>query len=260
VEAWRKNCIIKQPGLNQATCIYPIGLLTHLHFLVSFGKTKNNMKKNIIFTVLFLIAARLSAQDCSQYMYMKKNNTIEETLWVGGQLRGKTVFFIAGVSTANGTTTSTGVVSTYNENGKLIDKNNVSFKCTGGAFIEDLSTSGSQSNMKYTSGGVVTYPANMKVGQHFDDVNAEMEMDFGGKTKKANAKYTDRTVADKETITTPAGSWTCFRITYNFITTITQMSMPPMTVKATEWYVPNLGVVQTQFGSFIMKVTSIKGS
>jgi hypothetical protein len=221
------------------------------------------MKKNIIFTVLFLITARLAAQDCSQYMYMKKNNTIEETLFSNGQPLGKTVFHVNDVTTVNGTTTSTGVASNYDENGKLTEKNNVSFKCTGGAFIVDLSTSGSQPNMKFTS-GVLTYPANMKVGQHFDDVNAHLEMNIGGKKIKADAKYADRTVADKETITTPAGSWTCFRITYNIVTTITEMNMPPSSSKAIEWYVPNLGIVQyetgTQMGSTILKVTSIKGS
>ena len=103
----------------------------------------------------------------------------------------------------------------------------------------------------------------MKVGEHFNDFAAQFEMTFGGKTTKGSGKYTDRTVADQETITTPAGSWTSFKITYNIVVTITGFNAPPSTTKVTEWYVPNLGVVQTQIGaqmgSMTLKVTSIKG-
>jgi len=220
------------------------------------------MKKITILNVLFLITARLFAQDCTEYMFMKKNNTIEQTQVSNGKSLGKTVFFVADVTTSNGTTTSTVVAEGFDKNGKSNMKNNVSFKCTGGTFIVDLSASGSQPNMKFTSGSMA-YPASMKVGEHFDDFNAQMEMTFGGKTTKADAKYTDRTVVDQESITTPAGTWTCFRITYNIVVTVTGFNSPPLTTKTTEWYVPNLGVVQTQIGaemgSMTLKVTSIKG-
>ena len=220
------------------------------------------MKKLLAFVICLLAAAKLFAQDCSEYMFMKKNNTIEETRYALGQPQSKVVFFVADVTTANGTTTSTVVANNYDKNGNATGKSNVSFKCTGGAFIVDLNAGSSQPAMKFTSGSM-SYPASMKVGEHFNDFDAQFEMTFGGKTTKGSGKYTDRTVADQETITTPAGSWTSFKITYNIVVTITGFNAPPSTTKVTEWYVPNLGVVQTQIGaqmgSMTLKVTSIKG-
>ncbi len=217
------------------------------------------MKKLTLITACVLCTAKLFAQDCSEYMYMKKNNTIETTQFANGKAQGKVVAFVSNVTAANGTTTATVVAENFDQYGKSTGKNNVTYKCTGGALIVDLSASGSQPNMKFTSGSMA-YPASMKVGEHFNDFDAKFEMTFGGTTTKASAKYTNRTVADQEKITTPAGTWTCFKITYDVVVTITGANMSPTTMKTTEWYVPNLGVVQYQFGAaMIMKVTSIKG-
>lgn len=216
------------------------------------------MKKLTLIAACALCTVKLFAQDCSAYMYMKKNNTIETTQFANGKAQGKVVASVSKVTTSGGTTTSTVATEDFDQYGKSTGKNNVTYKCTGGALIVDLSASGSQPGMKFTSGSM-SYPASMYVGEHFNDFEAQLVMTFGGTTTKASGKYTDRTVVDQEKITTPAGTWTCFKITYNVVVTITGTNMPPTTMKTTEWYVPNLGVVQYQFGAMTFKVTSIKG-
>lgn len=60
-------------------------------------------------------------------------------------------------------------------------------------------------------------------------------------------KVTNRKVVGNETVTSPAGSWDCFKITYDadFSTKVMGMSMP-MRMQATEWFAPGFGVVKTE--------------
>ena len=117
----------------------------------------------------------------------------------------------------------------------------------------DMSTA----NMKMKS-GYITYPAAMRVGQHFDNQDVKMEMSFGGKTMETTIRISDRQVVGKESITTPAGTWECLKITYKVGNMAAGMTTPARTMETTEWFVPNFAIIQTKTGSMTTTLTAIK--
>jgi hypothetical protein len=111
-------------------------------------------------------------------------------------------------------------------------------------------------NFKFSTANF-KYPPGMKVGDHFDNVTMTMQMTIGGKAMKSSTLISDRKVVDQESITTPAGTWTCFKMTYNLTTTMEGLSTPS-TMMATEWFVPNFGIVQYSMGNMVTKITAIR--
>jgi hypothetical protein len=73
-----------------------------------------------------------------------------------------------------------------------------------------------------------------------------------------NIDITNRRVNAKESVTTPAGTWNCFKITYH-----TKMLMKmgigiPMNSDITEWYAPGFGVVKSESNGGGTEIVSIK--
>ena len=218
------------------------------------------MKKFIFLIALFFGALKLPAQDCTQYVYMQKGKTIETTSYnAAGVVTGKIVHYIADVTTVNGTTTETVNTSYFDKNGNPGGTKNIVYKCNGGKFMMDMSANNPQQAGVSMSTSYIEYPANMRVGDHFKDVDMKMDMTMGGKTYKAESKITDRQVVGEESITTPAGTWHCLKITYKTTSSFEGMNMPARTMESTEWYAANFGIIQFQVGSFMTtRITAIK--
>lgn len=69
----------------------------------------------------------------------------------------------------------------------------------------------------------------------------------------------NRKVEGQESITTAAGTWNCFRITYKSrISVKTGPFGIPVNVESTEWYAPGFGIVKTQSKYGGTAITSIK--
>ena len=215
------------------------------------------MKKLIFIFLSLIVTLDIFAQDCTQYIYMRKGKTIETTMYNGkGEVMAKTISFIFDVSTTAGTTTASVIAEHFDKNGKSGGKKNITYSCNGGALTFDMNANGG-GNVKFKS-GALSYTGTMSIGQHFDDTNFQMEMTMGDKTMESNGKITDRQVVAKESVTTPAGTWECFKITYKTTTTVTGMAMPPMTMETTEWFAPNFGIVQSRLGAAVSKITGIR--
>ncbi len=252
------------------------------------------MKKSVAFIVCFFIAAQLFAQDCMQYMYMKKNRTIEMTATNNkGEVAFKSVTKVSDVNTSGGVTTANVVSEAYDKNGKLMSSSNVTYKCDGGVMMMDMNLNvpqASQQNtkmeMKMVNNSYMEYPSSMHVGDHLKDASTQMETTMNnGMTAITTVQVTDRNIVSKESVTTPAGTWDCFKITYKTTSATTlkgganadtvnnamsQMDkirakfgklapkMPSNTSETTMWYAPNFGMVKTQGKSFQMELTAIK--
>jgi len=216
------------------------------------------MKKISAFIICFLAATNLFAQDCSQYVYLQKGKTIEMTTFNrSGQVMAKIVNFVSDVSTANGTTTATVSTESFDKNGHSEGKTNALYKCTGGAFLIDINANRPQTSGGKFSSTYMEYPANMHVGEHFDDVTTQLQMTMNGRTINMTTKITNRTVADKESVTTPAGTWDAFKITYTTTITTDPTGVGPRTTETTQWYVPNFGIVQFLAFGMTIKLTSL---
>jgi hypothetical protein len=88
----------------------------------------------------------------------------------------------------------------------------------------------------------------MKTGDALPDgkMNVDIQQDNGMKSN-VDIKITERKVEGEESITTPAGTWKCFKITYHSAIKIAMMGIGiPIKMDMTEWFAPNFGVVKTE--------------
>ncbi len=103
------------------------------------------------------------------------------------------------------------------------------------------------------------YPSSMKAGDNLDDGNFSMEMDMSGMKQHVTMTITERKVEAKESITTTAGTWECFKISYKGKITIRTMGMGiPVNMSGTEWFAPGFGIVKTQSNHGGTEITAIK--
>ena len=86
-----------------------------------------------------------------------------------------------------------------------------------------------------------------------------MEVNNNGMQQTLTMNVTNRKVEGKESITTPAGTWDCFKITSK---SKIHMKMGPigvpMNFDSTEWFAPGFGVVKTESKHGETLITSVK--
>ncbi len=100
----------------------------------------------------------------------------------------------------------------------------------------------------------------MKVGDQLKDATMHMDMNgANGMKQSVDMEMKERKVEAKEKITTPAGSWDCFKISYKSKMRIKTMGIGmPMNIEGTEWFAPGFGVVKTQSKQGGTEIVSIK--
>ncbi len=211
------------------------------------------MKKLFLAASIF-VNAQLHAQNCTDYFFLQKGKTIEMTLyWKTGQSM-KQVYHVENVSSSGNVTTAVVNVEVI-AGGRSSVKSVNTIKCNGGNLLVNMKMSmptpqGDKDIIEAKSQEFyIEYPANMSVGDQLKD--GILNLDDGFKMV-----VQDRKVQGKEKITTPAGTWDCFRITQK--TKITITGIHPIDVETTEWYAPGFGVVKTQSDKMRTEITSIK--
>ena len=91
--------------------------------------------------------------------------------------------------------------------------------------------------------------------------DGQFGMDFklpSGIGAHINVDITKRKVQGKESVTTPGGTWDCFKITYHSKVVVKIGIGIPVNADVTEWYAPGFGVVKTESNSGVTEITSVK--
>jgi hypothetical protein len=209
--------------------------------------------KNILFVICLLATTFSYSQDCKNYYYLQNNKTIEITMYNSkGEMNGRQVYTVSNFQNSGTTASATVNTEMFNKKGKSISKSSSVMKCSGGVMMMDMKLSLPQQQAEQFSADAKTkdfyleYPASMKIGDNLKDGNMEMSVDSKGMTTTLNMSVTNRKVEGQEKITTTAGSWDCFKITYHtkIITKVMGMGIP-INMDVTEWYAPGFGVVKT---------------
>jgi hypothetical protein len=212
--------------------------------------------KQLCLLALTLFAAFYSyAQDCKNYYFMTSNAKVQMTMYdKKGKETGVQTWTIADVKNNGSAFTSTVSTVFTDEKGKEITKSNGTYICDGGVLKADIKMSMPQGHIQGNSAeakmdaAYIEYPPGMAAGQALKDANFEMDTETSGMKSHVTFKQTNRKVADKEKITTPAGSWDAYKITYDGFFKIKMMIGigVPMNMKVTEWFVPNFGIVKSE--------------
>jgi len=247
------------------------------------------MTKTFIALIAACMALRASyAQDCAKFLFLQKDKTVEMTTYdKKGEAAGRQVYQVKDVSTSGGATTGTINSEIFDKSGASKGKASSSIQCNGGEMRIDMKFMLPPQQSQQFGGSAevnaqnsyLSYPVTMKVGDMLPDGNLSIDLTHpptpppaGGTPpgpgapppppgfgKSMTMSITNRKVEGQEDVTTTAGTWNCFRITYKSrINVKTGPFGIPINVEVTEWYAPGFGVVKTQSKYGTTAITSIK--
>lgn len=198
---------------------------------------------------------------------MQNNKTIEQTITNGkGVESGKMVYTITSSEKSGSAVIATIHSEFIDTKGKVITSNNNKIQCVSGVLMMDMKIfipAAQQQQIKTGTASAndvyLEYPYDMKVGDKLKDGKVGIDYEGSGGLKSSiEVEITERKVEGKETITTPAGTWECFKIsTKNLIDSKVGGVGIPIKLESTEWFAPGFGVVKTETKTGKTEITSI---
>jgi hypothetical protein len=234
-------------------------------------KPNATMLKSITAIAAVCICTGISAQaqECSRFLFLQKDKTIEMTIYnKKGEPNGKQVYLVSDVTNGGGTTTGKLASELFDKKGKSMAKANSSVQCNGGAFSIDMRMMLPQQQAEQADNSetqvsgqsnYIDYPNSMKVGDQLKDGNFSMDMKRGGMTQTLTMQITERKVLAQESVTTTAGTWDCFKISaHSHLSIKTGPIGIPFSYDYTEWYAPGFGVIKSDGKYGGTAITSIK--
>jgi len=221
--------------------------------------------KSLFFTCLLFIGFSATSQDCKTYYYLQNNKTIEVTVYnKKGEASGKQVYNVSDYKNAGGTSSAILTSEFFDKKGKSVVKSAGAVKCVKGIMMMDMKMSMPPGQpLGITDAKAeniyIEYPAAMNVGDNLQDGHMEIETESKGMKQSITLDVINRKVEGKEKVTTPAGTWDCYKITNNTKMKIKTMGIGvPMNMDVTEWFAPGFGMVKTQSKYGETAITAIK--
>jgi hypothetical protein len=119
----------------------------------------------------------------------------------------------------------------------------LSFHINTMSFMENSGAGANGMTMDVT-GDKFDVPSSFRVGQTLKDITYNLKMSMGSMTMM-NRTFTvkDRKVEAQESVTTPAGTFDCYRISF---TTTSSGGIGGGTTRSTMWYAKDVGMVKSE--------------
>lgn len=183
---------------------------------------KKMVKRTFILVIAFVLSSTLQAQklNCSKYYPLQKGATFELTNYNRkGKINSLSNYKVKNVVGKKATL----LTKISNRKGKHLMDTEYDVSCVGnGISISFKSLLSSDILKQYegmtidVKGTDINLPNNLKTGQKLPDANMNATIDASIMKVKMNFSITNRVVKAKESITTPAGTFTCYVITNDF--------------------------------------------
>jgi hypothetical protein len=209
-----------------------------------------------IFCFLGLLASITGfSQKCKNYYFLQNNKTIEMTILnKKGEPNGKQVYAVTKVNSSGDNITATVNSEFFDKSGKSLFKAANVIQCNAGVMMMDMKMSLPQAQASQikdptatASNVYIEYPADMKEGDNLKDATMQVDIENNGMKQSVNMQVINRKVQGKENITTPAGSWECFKITNTTKMKVKTMGIGiPVNSDVTEWFAPGFGIVKSE--------------
>ncbi|MGO4289065.1 TapB family protein [Chitinophaga sp. RAB17] len=212
------------------------------------------MKSLLIFLLPLCYVTPAIAQDCKGFYYLLNNAEIEMTVYDGsGAATGKTIYKVNNVHKDGDGVISDFSNTYYDKNSKQVATSTGHFKCSGnGAAVDMKMNFPSMPNTTDTkmegksNGAFLDYPSHMQVGQELQGGSYEMKNKVKGMEMVLSYTIRNRRVTGRENVTTAAGSWNCYVISYDLDFQMTMMNkVIPRKFTAVEWFAPAFGPIKT---------------
>ncbi|MCH9661402.1 MAG: hypothetical protein K0U54_10885 [Bacteroidetes bacterium] len=215
------------------------------------------MKKQILLCAMAILLSFSGwGQTCSDFYPFNEGASFQITNY---SKKGK----VAAVSdfAVSNTTGDTATITTQlkDNKGKVLSDGSFDIKCSNNGIEMDVKSLLSPELFKQfkdfktdISGTNIVIPNDLSVGQELPDADMHMAVDMGGINMNMDVSLTDRKVVATENVTTPAGSFDCFVITY---TSNIKMGMNRKGT-AKQWFAKGVGMVKQEDYNKKGKVTS----
>ncbi|MBZ4189656.1 hypothetical protein [Niabella beijingensis] len=211
------------------------------------------MKAKPAILLLLLLICNNSRAQC-KYYFFQNNKTI--TLGIfgkNGSQDGKVVYKTTGVSQKDGATVATISAAFYDKKNKPGGNAVSEAECREGMLLVDMKMMLSpqqSSQMRETrakgKGFFLEYPSGLSEGQELPDGNFEIDMELsGGVPVSMKVDIINRKVLAREKVTTPAGTWEAYKISYTSNMVMNMGFSVPIKMQMTEWFVPEFGFVKS---------------
>src|SRR6187402_1406258 len=213
------------------------------------------MKLPVVFTFL-LFSGNIFSQECSSYYFLQNNKTIEMTISNNkGKESGKMTYVVSNSKKSGSSITATIDSEFVDAKGKSITKATNNVKCENGvmqmnmkAFIPPAQMEQMKTGEAKATDVYLEYPAKMNAGDQLKDGQFNMDYEStSGLKSSIEISITNRKVEGKETITTSAGTWECYKISAKnkIVSKIAGIGIP-IRMDVIEWFAPGFGIVKTE--------------
>lgn len=217
------------------------------------------MKSTFYFIAALLISAitfKAVSQNCSVYFPTTKGTIYEMQHFdeKNKQTGTSTNTVTSSITDASGNVAA--IIHSHYQGTKEKDtaSSNVSVKCENGQVYVDMknfipSSSSQTQNMEIkTDASWIQIPETMTVGMTMPDATGTMSFYSNGSVMMTmTINITERKVESTESVTTPAGTFQCFKVSYK-ISTVTSLMGFKTTIngKAVEYYSSGTGMVKSE--------------
>ena len=197
--------------------------------------------------LIIFFCVSVAAQDCSTFVNGANGKKLT---YINQDAKGNKQMTMVYTATRKDASTVAVHAEISDKNGKSMGTADSEMICDGNAIKIDMKSfipaASMKQNMDMKISGeakYLTFPMSMQAGQSLDDGTVTIEMGSnGGPAIDMQMDLADRKVEQAETITTNAGSFDCFKITYSATTKMKMAGIGiPFHMKVTEWYSPKLG-------------------
>lgn len=215
------------------------------------------MKKIVSFTVLIILTSALWAQDCSLYIPFEEGKGFQyQNFNRRDRLEGTNDMVIKSVTRQGNQTEALMQVKYYDSRNREQHEGEYLVICKGDELIIDFQSmlgpqvlpSGEGMEVSMSNVNHLSIPSAIKVGDKLPDATMDMKVSMGTMSM-SDMKFTtrNRKVESKESITTPAGTFECFKITYEHVMDSRLMGINRQTVtKGVEYFAPGVGNIRSE--------------
>jgi hypothetical protein len=197
--------------------------------------------------------------NCGNLVLFRKGAVLEGATYdATGKEIAKQKTTITDVKQEGGIMIANAKIETSSQYSKGNEKS-LTYKCDGTNLYMDLQElMQSYAAMKGTEvkANTMQFPLTISAGQTLPEASVSVSMDRGtGKKMDMVMHYRERTVGAKEKITTPAGSWNCYKVNTTMESEMVGMDektkkimesmKDKMKMRMVMWYAPDFGIVKT---------------
>jgi hypothetical protein len=212
---------------------------------------KNTLLKIAASLLMIFGYFQLLAQDCEPY-YLPNEGAVREMASYDkkDKLTGTTIQTVKEVRKSGDKVEWTIGTVSKDDKGKEVSAGEMSMSCEEGIFKMDMKNFIDEQTLKSFEGMEITmdatdldYPSVLVAGQSLKDGSITVKVtNQGMNIMTMVVKIYDRKVEAIEDMTTPAGTFLCYKMT----STIETKTMFSMVLKSTDWIAKNIGSVRSE--------------